>query len=282
MNLRKAVCFLAVLLFASVPLALAQGTYTQIDYPGAVSTFCSGINTAGDIVCSYLDGVSAGHGFLLSGGTYTTIDRDGQNTSLAGINDMGQVVGSSDTGFVYNLQTQKFREVEYPGTKMGTYPTSINNAGTIAGYFLHRDNRGFDLIGSTYSEIAPPGATISYVNGVSGSGKLVGFELRPNYFNFAYVQGKYHKLNIPSAPEALVYGINPAGNALVGTYIPSPGLGVGFVYQDKNLQTLQFPGSDNTFPTGINDAGEVVGYFYDSNGITHGFTWTPPADAAKR
>jgi hypothetical protein len=31
-NLRNAICF-SLLLIAAVPLALAQGTYTQIDYP---------------------------------------------------------------------------------------------------------------------------------------------------------------------------------------------------------------------------------------------------------
>jgi uncharacterized repeat protein (TIGR03803 family) len=38
MNPREAVCFLALLLVASAPLALAQGTYTQIDVPNSHGT----------------------------------------------------------------------------------------------------------------------------------------------------------------------------------------------------------------------------------------------------
>src|SRR5690242_17770895 len=71
--LRVALCSVLVLI-AIAPL-MAQGTYTQIDVPGAFTTFCYGINTAGDIVGTYVD--SPGnfiHGFLLSNGTYTTID----------------------------------------------------------------------------------------------------------------------------------------------------------------------------------------------------------------
>jgi len=48
-------------------------TFTTIDYPGATSTQTWAINARGDIGGLY---VSAGvtHGFLLSGGNFTTID----------------------------------------------------------------------------------------------------------------------------------------------------------------------------------------------------------------
>ena len=55
MNPIKALCFLTVLLMASAPLALAQGTYTQIDPVGSTATFCFGINATGDIAGAYAD-----------------------------------------------------------------------------------------------------------------------------------------------------------------------------------------------------------------------------------
>lgn len=283
-NLRRAVLSLVVLLLALLPLALAQGTYTQIDVPGSTKTQCLGIDSAGDVVGYYSDGTNL-HGFLLSGGTYTTIDYRGVTTVLSGINDLGQIVGSAGgVGVVYNLQTQTFTTIRFPDTHGPTYATSINNAGTIAGdFFYHSKYQGFELIGSNYTHIAPPQASNTIVAGVSGSGKLVGYEL--NGFSFSYAQGTYHKLVIHGAPGITpVLGINPAGNTVVGFYLLSPpDVVAGFVYKNKTLQTLQFPGSNATLASGINDAGEVVGYFFDSNGTTsHGFTWTPPAAAAKQ
>jgi hypothetical protein len=135
MNPRKAGCFLAAFLIASVPLALAQGTYTQFDVPGALATYVSGINTSGDIVGYWVDANVNYHGFLLNGSTYTTIDYPGATyTYLYGINDLGQIVGVAGTniGFLYDVVTQTFTTITCPHAFF-TLPYAINNAGTIAG-----------------------------------------------------------------------------------------------------------------------------------------------------
>ena len=98
-TIRKAVLLLTISLIASVPPALAQGTYTQFDVPDALATEGFGINTAGDIVGLYVDPNFNSHGFLLSSSTYTTIDYPGATyTYLNGLNDLGQIVGYGDTG----------------------------------------------------------------------------------------------------------------------------------------------------------------------------------------
>jgi hypothetical protein len=126
-NPRNAVCFLAAFLIASAPLALAQGTYTQIDPPGSLLTHATGINNVGDIVGFYYDVVGA-HGFVLNGDVYTTVNLKGQATSFGGVNDLRQVVGVSKTGFVYDLNTQEFKTIIDPITQQQTTPTCINNA----------------------------------------------------------------------------------------------------------------------------------------------------------
>jgi uncharacterized membrane protein len=78
--------------------------YTTIDDPLAASnntgeTVALGINGLGQIVgfWSYADtiGRSHSHGFLLTGGTYTSIDDPlATNTFAVGINDAGQVAGN--------------------------------------------------------------------------------------------------------------------------------------------------------------------------------------------
>jgi probable HAF family extracellular repeat protein len=285
---RKTVLSLAVLLLASVPLALAQGTYTQIDVPGAVYTVGEGIDAAGDIVGWYEDANFNLDGFLLSGGTYNTINPPGSTfTQLFGINDMGQIVGQANAGCggcLYDIATQTFTTISYPKANR-TLPFAINNTGTIAGQVVYGSNEihGFELVGSTYRQISPPRTFLSLVTGITASGTLYGQGVGkiPN-LTFAFSQGKYSLRVIPNAPGAVVNGVNPAGAALVGTYNPSSGVTAGFLYQTGTLTTLQFPGSSFTEAFGINAAGEVVGLFVDAESNEHGFTWTPPADAAKK
>jgi probable HAF family extracellular repeat protein len=283
MGFRKAVLSLAAFLVFSMPLALAQGTYAQIDYPGTtVYTQCWGINAAGGISGTYWDASYNSHGFLLSGGAYTTIDYPGaRNTFLTGINDMGRVVGYTDesgvyAGFVYDIQTRAFADINYPSA-YDTLPSSINNAGGIAGdfYFYGAPSQGFVLAGSAYSEVTWPGSTATNVWGISSSGSLAGVAYGKNYsyFSFSLVKGQYRRVAIPNAPGAAVYGINQAGSAIVGSF----SAGLGFLYQGGVLQTLQFPGAGETVATGVNGAGEVVGYFQNADSIRHGFTWTPTA-----
>jgi hypothetical protein len=40
-----------------------------------------------------------------------------------------------------------------------------------------------------------------------------------------------------------------------------------------NFTTIDFPGAlDLTAPSGISANGEIVGFFFDNNGVLHGFT----------
>ena len=283
----KAVLSVAVLLLASAPLALAQGTYTQFDVPGAVFTVGMGIDTVGDLVGYYQDASGNLNGFLFSGGTYTTIDPTGSTfTELTGKNDLGQIVGRENAGsggFLYDVATQTFTAISYPKAGV-TYPYAINNAGIIAGEVVYGADKisGFELVGSTYRHIAPPRTVLSLVTGITASGGLYGQASGKNRtLNLSFAQGKYSRRVIPNAPGAVVFGVNPAGTTLVGTYNPSSGVYAGFIYQNSTLTTLQFPGENYTTAQGINAAGEVVGYFQGTAG-GHGFTWTPPADAAKK
>ena len=181
-NLCKTALAFMAFLIASASLALGQGTYVQIDDPDGVNgTYVQGIDNAGDIVGFYTDATITTHGFLLSGGVYTTIDYPGsQNTELYGVNAVGQIVGFSTypspvVGFLYDVATQTFTTISYPGATI-TYPYAINDAGTIAGYFTYSNSAtsGFALAGSTYRSIKPPRASNSYVYGVSAAGELAG------------------------------------------------------------------------------------------------------------
>lgn len=85
---------------------LSNGTFTSIDFPGAAETatewisLVGGLNASGDIASTYctsepcVNPSSNFHSFLLSAGTYTTIDFPGATVTIAaGVNSSVEVVG---------------------------------------------------------------------------------------------------------------------------------------------------------------------------------------------
>lgn len=124
--------------------------FTSLDYPGAAYTAAIRINKAGVIVGLYSITGSDTHGFLYSGGTFTTIDYPGgysQNYAW-GLNDSGVIVGgygepttingvyySWEHGFLY--QGGQFTNIDVPfGPPAATQPFSINNNGVIVGEYV--------------------------------------------------------------------------------------------------------------------------------------------------
>ena len=110
---------------------------TLVGPPGSSGALPNGINNQGQIVGSYNDG-SGSQGFLLSAGTYTTLNDPSavtHDTTATGINASGQIVGIynpllGQRGFLYNNGT-------YSTIDTGTTTTAvmgINAASQIVGY----------------------------------------------------------------------------------------------------------------------------------------------------
>ena len=64
MNPHKTILLAVVLLAITVPLARAQGTYTQFDVTSSLATQAYSINTAGAITGYYDDASGFRHGFV--------------------------------------------------------------------------------------------------------------------------------------------------------------------------------------------------------------------------
>lgn len=232
----------------------------------------------------YIDPSGNYHGFLYGGGTYSTIDYPGaMYTSLYGINDFGQIVGQAENsiGFLYDVPTQTFTSIACPHA-FYTIPFAINNSGTIAGVIVYQGFvYGFEIVGTRCTHIAPPGTDDVFVSALTAKGGVVGnvdtVAHQAKYFVF---DGNYKPFNLP-ATDAQLNGVNPAGTAVVGYYSPSTGVTAGFLYENRTLTTLQFPGSTYTRTFGINSSGQIVGAFGNPTTL-HGFTWTPSADTPER
>jgi uncharacterized membrane protein len=69
-----------------LPVVASSFTFSTINPPGSTYSIANGINDSGQIVGLYTTGPSPGeveYGFLLSGGSYTTIDVPGSELTIA-------------------------------------------------------------------------------------------------------------------------------------------------------------------------------------------------------
>jgi len=124
-----------VFMFFDEPLADLQ--------PGPFGTVPFGINDRGQIVGDYVNkNDHLRHGFLRSGGVYTTIDPpDAVLTVAEGINNSGDIAGvyidrcDNHHGFVLKAGVYTTVDVDVPGT-LSTEIYSINALGEIVGQYV--------------------------------------------------------------------------------------------------------------------------------------------------
>ena len=163
---------------------LSKSTFTTVDVPGASSTAAYAINPEGDIVGDYSSAVGpcgavpgpGCHGFLLSKGTFTTIDVPGAfGTTARGINPKGNIVGFffDATGFHGFLFSKgAFTTIDAPDS-LFTVVFSINPEGSIVG--STSAGHGFLLSKGTFNFFDVPGASSTIPLGINPEGNIVGF-----------------------------------------------------------------------------------------------------------
>src|ERR1041385_709168 len=124
-------------------------TYIALDDPLAVGgTFAFGINNNDDVVGYWVDATGKRHGFLDSGGTFTTIDDlqgpanalrpQFSETILQGINDLGWLVGfavDAAFGFDSAFVDENGTFSQFSAGFGSSFGESINNQGMVASYF---------------------------------------------------------------------------------------------------------------------------------------------------
>jgi predicted membrane protein len=241
------------------------GTITAFDGPDATCsgyfTVCTrpvGINLQGAITGGYCDAVGC-HGFLrASGGTFTQLDA--------------------------------------PGGANGTYPTSINDAGEVVGYYYDANYLGHGFLrtarGTFTSFNAPGGVNGTYPTGINDAGEVVG-----SYYNEDVVPVGFLR-----ATDGTITKVDPAGSiytspnainlggAITGWWQDGSSAIHGFLRStDGTFTNFDVPGSNGeTEPGAIDPAGTITGIFQSTAGGQHGFvrandgtftTFDPPGSA---
>lgn len=220
-------------------------TFTNENFPGAVSTMVTGINQNGDTVGIYVDAGGTTHGFTDIGATFHTVDQPGTvfNQGL-GINLADETVGYSSKvdplGMVgqdaYSQLGGVFTNINaLLPSNFNSQAVGINNAGTVVGFYMPTATTsiGFLDVGGTISALDPFGSTFTQALGINNLGEIVGFWTDGGGVQHGYVD--------------------------IG----------GFFYSFDAM------GSVNTTINGVNDLGQIVGFYMDANDNTIGFVGTP-------
>ncbi len=278
---RIALLAAVAVLCGSAGAARADYTFTTFDVPmaappnGRALMGVTGLNNSGEVVGYYLDSFGVEHGYLRdAAGNFTTIDGPGStNTDAAGINASGQIVGTfADSfgahGFV--LGGGVFTELDVPGSNE-TIATGISNSGLISGVYGNRAGGFLRDAAGDYTMFHVPGITNGdfFVTGVNDSGQVVGYD---NGGNGGWVMngGSFTPLDFAAN------GIDNYGD-IVGFTSNQTGAHVVLRDASGNETTFDVPGagSGGSIATGINDSGQIAGYYFDSSGNVHGFIATP-------
>lgn len=222
------------------------GEITTIDVPGSVFTVTAGINDQGDIVGQYSseEDPDVRHGFLLRDGQFTTLDPDGSNfTNALGINELGDITGrfflaEGDDGAPHGFRLRQgaFTVVNAPGA-VATHVWRSNNFGRMVGAYVDAAGRprAFITSGHEFRTLrGPRGNPISTDNG----------------------------------------DINSRGDVLASFCDGqecSSSHGLLFTDDGRTLTVIDVPGATSTTTFGMNELGDLVGFYTDTDGVNHGF-----------
>jgi hypothetical protein len=238
----------------------AQNDFQSENFPGSVQTQITGLNDTGYEVgfFSTQNGASPADddnfGFWRYAGHYHEVNFPTHNNSkppvnqLLGINNTGTAVGfyndsaGNSHGYAYNVNTKAVKVITVSGAGSLT-ATAINNKGAVAGFLT-----------------TAGGATDGFVKLHSG---------------------KVYTVAVPGASATQIFGLNDNDWA-VGTYTMGTGANAttfGFIdiLGDRLITNISDPnGVGATVLNGINNEGDLVGFYTDSAGNTDGLVAFPP------
>lgn len=269
----------------AAPKIASCATFVNFTVPAAKGGATpTGINRAGTVVGYYSSSKGFDSFIWQTNGIVTTIHVPGVNRNFAqSINASGwvvgydqQSVGSLTHGFLRNPQYTTI-DAPWAGTKNvdGTFPSSINDAGEIAGTYLDSNEvlHGFirDASGN-YTSFDISQGTIQTAF-LSQDGQVAGsYTDRSLGMNHGYIRDTFGNITVfdpPNASGTYVSGMNATGE-VAGVYYSS-GTYHGFM-RDASGNIIAFDVSGIVYAglAGISDNGDVYGA-YKNGGIFHGW-----------
>jgi hypothetical protein len=229
-------------------------SFTPENFLNASQTKVVGINNTGTTVGFWVDVAGNNFGFYKHGSTFTSVSDPGGPTfnQLLGVNDSNVAAGSytdsggASHGYITTLGSNTFTAIT-PAGGVSVTATDINNAGIVSGFFA-------DAGGVTHGFL-DKGGVFTVLDDPNGNGT-----------------------------NTSAFGLNNVGD-VVGSFVDPSGETQGFVYDwlTNSWKTVSDPlasataafGVDGTTINGVNDLGQLVGFYSDGTNV-NGFLATVP------
>jgi hypothetical protein len=236
-----------------------QRNYVNENFPHSVQTQVTGLNDNGVTVgfwssMNTASMVNNNFGFWAQNGHYHTADfPTGDPASppadqLLGVNDHDVAVGfwtdaqGNNHGYEYSIGNHRYSTVTDPSAPTASLTAAaINNYGNVAGFYTNPatgNTDGFLKIGRTFIDLAVPGASSAMALGVNDHDEVVG-----------------------------TYTVGSGSTAVMHGFTWKPGHGFTTVNDPNGVNT--------TTINGVNDAGDLVGFYVDAAGNTDGLLAIP-------
>jgi hypothetical protein len=261
-----------------------------------------GLNDNGTFAGYFGSGVQ-GHpnkGYLFQYGSYVNENYPGSmQTQVTGLSDLGISVGfwskqnnanNINDNFGFWTANGKFHNVNYPTTNNSNPPVNqllgLNNSDVAVGFYTDSqgNNHGYEynIRTAKFSLVSVPGATSSTAAAINTNGDVAGFYTNSGGNTAGFLKtaaGKFTSLAVPGASATDAFGVNKQ-DEVVGGYTVGAGSSAvshGFIWTSSGgFTTVDDPsGAGGTTINGVNAGGDLVGFYVDSAGNTHGFLAQP-------
>jgi hypothetical protein len=222
--------------------------------------------------------------------TYTTVDDPNSNVNeVTAINQLSKIVGVYGGGSGSNIPQSyssepiytKFRNMNEPSTQ-GTYATSMSSNRYVAGYVVDPNGQsgiwGFVRARGLWTLFQYENQTTELL-GINDSENAVGYYVNSSGtdipFELSVPQNSYVILSPPGTiGNAAATGITGKGG--IAGWEQSSNGAIGWFYVGGTYYPFSYSGATNTYALSVNWSDQVVGYYTDSSGMSHGFILTGP------
>lgn len=242
-------------------------SFTRVPPPPAPyqEAFATGINDYGVVVGQASDGQNGGQAFIFDHGTWTFYSREGwENSSFRSINNSGMITGLSShiirpadepvsVGFIFDRSTGQYTDISVPGASLD------------ATIIVHGINSAGQAVGSAkpYHNLDGPGVMFSQSFLRQPDGTLTLFTLSGGFQGYGWSQAR--GINDNGQISAVALDANGNQQIFVGN---ASNLKSGF--QMLSVPAPSIPNAVWGYTEGINNQGQVVGWWTDAYDVTHG------------